>query len=143
MNRWMSLLCFLALSLPLGAQTAREEIAADPARAAGLHYAYPGPQSVPTPAPKGFKPFYISHFGRHGSRWHTTREDYSLPLGVLEAAHASSALTPLGEEVLGKARAMAADADNRLGELTRLGTRQQQAVARRMFSAFAPGMPSR
>ena len=25
----------------------------------------PGPQ---TPAPKGYKPFYISHYGRHGSR---------------------------------------------------------------------------
>ena len=66
MKKLMLLLSFLALALPLAAQTARDEIAADPAKAAGLHYAYPGPQSVQTPAPKGFKPFYISHFGRHG-----------------------------------------------------------------------------
>ena len=22
-----------------------------------------------TPAPKGYEPFYMSHYGRHGSRW--------------------------------------------------------------------------
>ena len=136
MKKTCLLLSFLLAIQPLGAQSAREEIAADPAKAAGLHYAYPGPQSVQTPAPKGFKPFYISHFGRHGSRWHTTPQDYSLPLDVLEAAHKASALSPKGEEVLLKARAMAADAEGRYGELTRLGTRQHQDVAKRMVTAF-------
>ena len=136
MKKFFLLLCSWMMVLPLVAQTAREEIAADPAKAAGLHYAYPGPQSVQTPAPKGFKPFYISHFGRHGSRWHTDAQDYSLPLGVLEAAHVAAALTPKGEEVLGKARAMAADARNHYGELTPLGARQHQAVADRMVRSF-------
>lgn len=129
-------LFLLAFALPLGAQTAREEIAADPAKAAGLHYAYPGPQSVETPAPKGFRPFYISHFGRHGSRWHCDAQDYEAPLTVMEEAHAASALTPLGEEVLGKARAMAEDGAGHLGELTRLGTRQHQTIAERMVHSF-------
>ncbi len=136
MKRIFLPLLLLTLALPLGAQTAREEIAADPAKAAGLHYAYPGPQTAQTPAPKGYKPFYVSHFGRHGSRWHTTDEDYRIPLAVLEAAHEAQALTPLGEEVLVKARAMAEDGRNRTGELTRLGTRQHQAVAERMFRYF-------
>ena len=136
MNRFFLPLLLLTLTLPLGAQTAREEIAQDPAKAAGLHYAYPGPQSVQTPAPKGYKPFYISHFGRHGSRWHTRAEDYRDPLDVLQAAHNASALTPLGEEVLRKASAMAGDGENRSGELTRLGTRQHQGVAERMFRHF-------
>ena len=136
MKKYCLLLSFLLAIQPLGAQSAREEIAADPAKAAGLHYAYPGPQSVQTPAPKGFKPFYVSHFGRHGSRWHTTPQDYSLPLDVLEAAHAAGALSPKGEEVRVKARAMSADAEGRYGELTRLGTRQHQDVARRMVESF-------
>ena len=136
MKKYCLLLSFLLAIQPLGAQSAREEIAADPAKAAGLHYAYPGPQSVQTPAPKGFKPFYISHFGRHGSRWHTTPQDYSLPLDVLEAAHAAGALSPKGEEVRVKARAMSADAEGRYGELTRLGTRQHQGVAQRMVTSF-------
>ena len=83
MKKRLLLLPLLVLALPLGAQSAREEIAADPARAAGLHYAYPGPQSVQTPAPKGYKAFYISHFGRHGSRWHTLDSDYEGPLSYL------------------------------------------------------------
>ena len=136
MKRLFLPLLLLMLALPLGAQTAREEIAADPAKAAGLHYAYPGPQTAPTPSPRGFKPFYISHFGRHGSRWHTDAQDYGMPVEVLEEAHAASALTEVGETVLAKARAMAEDGDRRLGELTRLGTRQHQAVAERMFRSF-------
>ena len=136
MRKLMLLLSLLVLALPLAAQTARDEIAADPAKAAGLHYAYPGPQSVQTPAPKGFKPFYISHFGRHGSRWHCSAEDYATPLAVLQAAHDASSLTPVGEEMLRKAQAMSADGDGRIGELTRLGTRQHQGVARRMTASF-------
>lgn len=136
MNRFFLPLLLLTFVLPLGAQPAREEIAADPARAAGLHYAYPGPQSVQTPAPKGFKPFYISHFGRHGSRWHCDAQDYEMPLSVLEDAHAASALTPVGEDVLRKARAMARDGAGRVGELTRLGTRQHQGIADRMVRSF-------
>ncbi len=136
MKKSLLLLLLSALTLPLSAQTAREEIASDPAKAAGLHYAYPGPQSVQTPAPKGYKPFYISHFGRHGSRWHTRETDYTSPLATLQAAHEASALTPLGEEVLRKAAAMAEDGAGRTGELTRLGTRQHQAVAERMFRSF-------
>lgn len=136
MKKRLLLLPLLVLALPLGAQSAREEIAADPARAAGLHYAYPGPQSVQTPAPRGYKPFYISHFGRHGSRWHLNDQDYSGPAAVLQAACDAGVLTPVGEEVLRKSRAMADDAKGRLGELTPLGARQHQGVARRMLASF-------
>lgn len=136
MKNRLLLLFLLVLALPLGAQTAREEIAANPARAAGLHYAYPGPQSVQTPAPRGYKPFYISHFGRHGSRWHINERDYTGPVAVLEAARDAGVLTPVGADVLAKARAMGEDAVGRLGELTPLGARQHQGVARRMVSCF-------
>lgn len=136
MKKTLLLLFSVALALPLGAQTAREEIEADRAKAAGLHYAYPGPQSVQTPAPKGYKPFYISHFGRHGSRWHVSKEDYTAPLGLLDSAHKAGALTPVGEEVLVKARALWEDAERRTGELTPLGKKQHEGVASRMFASF-------
>ena len=35
----------------------------------GVYYAYQAPKVKYTPVPKGYKPFYISHYGRHGSRW--------------------------------------------------------------------------
>lgn len=136
MKRIPLLFLSLMLALPLGAQTAREEIAADPHKAAGLHFAYPGPQTVQTPAPKGYKPFYISHFGRHGSRWHIGDRDYIAPFETLQAAHAAAALTPLGEEVYRKTAAMEEDGRYRLGELTRLGVSQHEDIARRMLRSF-------
>lgn len=51
------------------AQASLEEIAATPGKAGGVYYAYPEPEILQTPAPAGYKPFYISHYGRHGSRY--------------------------------------------------------------------------
>ena len=44
-------------------------IAENPDRAANNMHSYEFNPIEDTPAPKGFKPFYISHYGRHGSRW--------------------------------------------------------------------------
>ena len=42
-----------------------DEIAATPGKAGGVYYAYPTESSQNTPAPKGYRPFYISHYGTH------------------------------------------------------------------------------
>ena len=34
-----------------------------------VYYAYTYDNPARTPAPEGYEPFYISHYGRHGSRW--------------------------------------------------------------------------
>ena len=50
------------------AQTSPAEIAENPERSGGIYRSYdyrPGPAY---PVPKGYMPFYISHYGRHGSR---------------------------------------------------------------------------
>ena len=44
-------------------------IAENPDRAANNMHSYEFNPIEDTPAPKGFKPFYISHYGRHGSRY--------------------------------------------------------------------------
>ena len=94
----------LALSLSLcafaGAQTTVEELSADWNKLGGLYYAYPGPQSAQTPAPKGYKPFYISHFGRHGSRWLINPATYEATYAILHNADSLGALTELGKSVL-------------------------------------------
>ena len=60
----------LLLSVGAAAQTSRKEIFKDIDRAGATYYPYPGPsQQALTPAPAGYKPFYISHYGRHGSRY--------------------------------------------------------------------------
>lgn len=135
MKRYI-LLLFLLVSGQAFAQTAKEEIAANPAKAGGVMFAYPGPQSVQTPAPKGFKPFYISHFGRHGSRWNCSDDDYDYPYNTLTEARDAGKLTNEGEEVLSKVSFFREDSRGRIGELTSLGMRQHQGIARRMFESF-------
>lgn len=96
------------------------------------------PQSIPnlTKAPKGYKPFYISHYGRHGSRWLIQTRYYTAPLEFLEKAHNDGALTPLGEDLLKRLRITNAAALSRYGELTPLGAEQHREIAGRMYKNF-------
>ena len=60
----------VGISLTAVAQTAREEIKANKYLAGSnyLDYDRQLPTKQLTPAPKGYKPFYLSHYGRHGSK---------------------------------------------------------------------------
>lgn len=130
----IALVC--ASFLQINAQGIRDEVFADPTRAAGLLAPYPGPQKAQTKAPRGYKPFYISHFGRHGSRWFTSQKPYTYCFATLSAADSAGALTPLGKDVLQRVTTLKEDADNRTGELTQLGFRQHKEIAGRMFKSF-------
>ena len=96
-----------------------------------------------TPSPKGYRPFHIEHYGRHGSRRLIGDDRYSLPVKQLEIAERNNALTPLGKETLAELRQWLDDSYKRDGELTQVGAEQHRGVARRMASnfpqAFAPG----
>ena len=127
----------LLLSVAAAAQTSRKEIFRDINRTGSNYFAYPGPsQKALTPAPAGYEPFYISHYGRHGSRYMTDNEYYVLAIGKLDTAAQSGLLTPKGAEVLEKLRAGYAHAWNRDGDLTRLGGRQHREIAHRMYDRF-------
>ena len=127
----------LLLSVSAGAQTSKKEIYKDINRAVGNYYPYPGPaQKVLTPAPAGYEPFYISHYGRHGSRYLEENDAYVLAIGKLDTAAQLGILTPKGAEVLEKLRKGYDNAYKRDGDLTRLGDRQHEAIARRMYERF-------
>jgi hypothetical protein len=89
-----------------------------------------------TPAPSGKKPFYLSHYGRHGSRFLIEQNDYDFPYQILAKADSAGKLTPLGKDVLKRVTLLRAEADNHLGELTPLGAKQHQQIAKRMFERF-------
>jgi len=127
---------FLLLVTLAHAQTAREETLADVNLTAGNYRNYPAPRGKLTPAPSGYAPFYISHYGRHGSRYLISRESYAAPLRALRRAEASGKLTPLGVSVLRRVELMEQDSRSRLGELTTLGARQHRDIARRMMTRF-------
>ncbi|MBQ9192918.1 MAG: histidine acid phosphatase [Bacteroidales bacterium] len=127
------LLCLLALSLPAWAQTSREELLTHLELTAGNYANYPVPTTLPTPAPEGYEPFYISHYGRHGARYMTSDRSYKRLLSQLDTAGSLDLLTDYGKDVFRRIRVAAADAKDRAGELTLLGARQHRAIARRMF----------
>ena len=84
-------------ALPLwGQQSLEEFIAANPDRAAGVLHVYETFDTFDTPAPRGYKPFYISHYGRHGSRYHLRTSAFEKPLAVLEAAREEGILSDEG-----------------------------------------------
>ena len=137
MTKKLFTVLLLLLSVAAGAQTSKKEIYKDINRAGGNYFPYPGPaQKVLTPAPAGYEPFYISHYGRHGSRYMEENDAYVLAIAKLDTAAQLGILTPKGAEVLEKLRKGYDNAYKRDGDLTRLGDRQHEVIARRMYERF-------
>lgn len=104
---------------------------------AGSGMAYPGSTQLRmTPPPEGWQPFYISHYGRYGSRYLDDAASYDEPYRILEAADSLGKLTSLGHAILLRLDQIRRDANDRWGELTELGEYQQQQVMRRMINRF-------
>lgn len=101
--------------------------------------AYPYAECDPptlTPAPDGYEPFHLEHYGRHGSRWLIGEDDYKAPVRNLEKAERAGLLTPLGVETLAALRTIEQKSNGRLGELSDKGALQHQAIGRRMVRNF-------
>ena len=136
-NRLKTLAVVLAIfCLGVNAQTTFEEISADFNKAGGVYLAYPTVETKQTPAPKGYKPFYVSHYGRHGSRYLLSDRDYQWIIQLMEKAETVNGLTPLGHDVLKRLNLVWEEAQGRAGDLTPLGVRQHQGIAERMSKNF-------
>ena len=137
MKRVILILCVLGLALNISAQKPLQDIKKNLRLSGGSFLIYPGPkQHKLTTAPDGKKPFYISHFGRHGSRYPTKPTDFSYVIKTLQAAEDEHALTPLGSDVLQRVIKMEQEAYLREGELTSLGAQQHREIAERMVQRF-------
>lgn len=149
-----ALLLVMAACTPKAADvpvlTPQEQIAADPYKAGGVYfrgkgYSYAnldgktaaGNELRPlTPAPKGYKPFHISHYGRHGARYIIDPKTNDRSVNPMRAALADSALTPYGVSLAERMLAHYATSQHREGDLTRLGWRQHQDFAREMYREY-------
>ena len=89
-----------------------------------------------TPAPKGYTPFYISHYGRHGSRYAWNSETYSLIKKVLDAAAEAGSLTPRGQKLHEDFNAFYLEPFLNTGDLSDLGMEQHMEIARIMCEEF-------
>lgn len=102
----------------------------------GICRPYPDTEQSVTRPPRGYRPFYISHLGRHGSRLQGTETIYRRPLAWMEKADSAGVLTGEGREVLAAVRTLAADAEGRVGELSRVGEREHRHIAERMYRHY-------
>ena len=118
--------------------TAKDEIAANHYLAGSnyLDYDRQLPTEHLTPAPKNYEPYYMSHYGRHGSRWLIGEGDYRTPLTILREARDEGKLTTVGLETLNKLEDFFPTTIKRLGDLTTIGERQHHGIGRRMTEHF-------
>jgi hypothetical protein len=107
----------------------REEVLANIDLAGGTYSQYPTGQPSPSKAPKGYKPFYLSHMGRHGARYIGGTGTYTKILEVLEGAHSRGVLTAEGEKIYQAYKNLYPNLANREGVLTLKGQMQHRQIA--------------
>ena len=120
------------------AQTAQEELKANRYLSGSNYLDYDRQLATEplTPAPKGYEPFYMSHYGRHGSRWLIGEGDYTSPLNTMREADSEGKLTAEGKAVLKKLETFYPTTVKRLGELTTVGERQHHGIGSRLAKNF-------
>jgi hypothetical protein len=124
--------------LTMSAQTAREEIKANKFLSASNYLDYDNyPATKPlTPAPKGYEPYLMNHYGRHGSRWLINEHQYTGILNTLRKASEQGKLTTAGEDVMRQMDIIYRSSIKRLGDLTTVGERQHHGIGKRMAQNF-------
>ncbi len=117
---------------------ARQEIHENIRRSGSNYLAYPDPteEDKLTPTPKGYEPFYLSHYGRHGSRWLTNQSSYSDILGVLQRAQVAGVLTERGKLLLEQMEPINEGAIQRTGDLSTVGEAQHHRIGKRLAKRF-------
>lgn len=116
--------------------TPREEMVQTIEKAGGNYYAYPRPNGKMTPAPKGYEPFYISHYGRHGSRYMIDEKEANEACATLRKANDEGKLTDTGKATIVKLEQVVKTMQGRGGDLTKLGLKQHRDIAYRMFNNY-------
>lgn len=142
MKRTLCLFAALVFALAANAQGTtqdiRELLRQDPTRSANLHHTYEIPEIVDTPAPEGYTPFYISHYGRHGSRYHTSMSKITDVSVYLDTLLAEGLLTEEGMAVYNTLAIVKEDHEGLGGILTQKGSRDHQGISQRMYERFQP-----
>ena len=137
-KRTLTILVFLSFVLALWAQgiSPLDQLKADPRKAYGTDYPYDHSPVTLTKAPRGYKPFYISHYGRHGSRYYWNAFLYREMDSLLTSAHRKHQLTAEGEKFYTKFEAAKDELSTGVSELSDLGWEQHQRIARTMYNNF-------
>ena len=138
MKKPLLLILFLLVALSGMAQgiPALEQLKADPKKSYGNDYPYLFETVEPTRAPRGYKPFYISHYARHGSRYYWNSSLYNQLDTLMAEAHDKHLLTAEGERFYSRFMEAKDELMTGISELTQLGWEQHQGIARTMYNRF-------
>lgn len=122
--RALSTLILFLLSLSLSARSVDRE------RTRSVYCQYDFEvERVDASAPKGFVPFYISHYGRHGARYIYNDSEYELLYDVFSRAETAGVLTSLGKQLYENFVQVWPHFHGRAGELTQYGQNQHRKLA--------------
>ncbi len=139
----VTLALVLGASLSLGAQDPfAEGLEGNFERTGATNHSYEPYTGTYTPVPKGYKPFYISHYGRHGSR-RQIGSSGTVAYEYLNAAREAGILTEEGEKLYEDIKAAYECHVGMDGELTIRGGMEHQGIARRMYKNFQPAFKSK
>lgn len=92
-----------------------------------VNYAY-------SKTPKGYKAFYISHFGRHGSRSNWGEKNYVRVIDILTKAKEGGFLSAEGDSLLSETKLVLKGYNGMDGRLTPRGAREHATLAQRMYA---------
>lgn len=138
MKRLFATLCIAicVLNAPAQQSNVLDQLKADPRKSYGTDYPYAFEMTSLTKSPKGYKPFYISHYARHGSRYYWSKDLYQDLNAQLGEAHDKHLLTAEGEAFYARFKAAMPELSAGWGELTEVGWNQHQGIARTMYNRF-------
>ena len=135
-------LCAAACASPKtdGVSYSKEQVKAllkeMPERASNLHHFYEVPKISDTKAPSGYEPFYVSHFGRHGCRYHTSSSPYETALGYLKKLDSLDQLTNYGKGLLEAVESLKYTQRGMDGMLTQKGGQTHRGIATRLAGRY-------
>lgn len=112
------------------------EIGECPEKAGGIYYAYDVSADSMASVPEGYRAVYLSHYGRHGSRWPVNQKIYKIAGDFFQEQRVAENITPEGKGVWKMVTLCAGNAHGHLGELTEKGREQHRAIAARMQRRF-------
>ena len=85
------------------------------------------------PTPNGYKPFFVNHLGRHGSR-HLSSPKYDVSLyELLSIAEKEKAITPEGLKLKNSIAQLMEIEKGNYGLLTEVGVKEQKEIAKRFY----------
>lgn len=108
----------------------------NPERAAGNLCGYFPQDTLVSEVPEGYKPFYISHIARHGSRFHLSKTGERCFQAVDTLVLYKDQLTQDGLALLEDIQMMRDMSADNYGELTELGAKEHRQICERMVRHY-------